>query len=221
MDIVVFVDNKQKKNNPKFCCTVAYRPVPVQQQTTNHRQKSGYTFVATFPTLSANKFTFIHRLIEAISNRMSFTQEESLTARLLEEGNKPESPATSTPRIEAAPRTSSVLLVQPIPNEGIPVVAEPSIPPDAQVIYVNRRRYSGRKPAYFLYPEELVAEEESATCALCGLFFSWIPLVGIFTYFWNFNAPVNSVRFYYARNALCVAVFVLILNVVLWPIMMY
>lgn len=53
-------------------------------------------------------------------------------------------------------------------------------------------------------------------CAVVGLIFSWLPIVGLLTFCLNVYAPQNSLRQSLARMALMVSVVVLIINIVFW-----
>ncbi len=57
---------------------------------------------------------------------------------------------------------------------------------------------------------------ELILCAVIGFIFSWIPIIGCITYLTNLNAPRNSMRSLFAQSACCIAMFVLIFNVIFW-----
>lgn len=53
-------------------------------------------------------------------------------------------------------------------------------------------------------------------CAVCGLLFAWIPIIGCLTFLANMNAPPNSLRAALARAACCVAMFIVLFNIIFW-----
>lgn len=54
-------------------------------------------------------------------------------------------------------------------------------------------------------------------CAIVGLLFSWIPLVGIITFCFNLDAPMYSMRYKIAQLALVVSCLSLLFNIIFWP----
>lgn len=60
------------------------------------------------------------------------------------------------------------------------------------------------------------ADNEDAQCALCGLCFSWLVLVGWITFCMNISAPPGSRRRRYAQQACGVATTVFILNIIFY-----
>ena len=53
-------------------------------------------------------------------------------------------------------------------------------------------------------------------CAMCGLLFSWIPIIGCITFAANLNAPQHSLRAALARAACCVAMLIVLFNIIFW-----
>ena len=53
-------------------------------------------------------------------------------------------------------------------------------------------------------------------CALVGLCFSWIPIVGFITFCVNVNAPHNSLRYSVANTACLISSLIVIFNVIFW-----
>lgn len=53
-------------------------------------------------------------------------------------------------------------------------------------------------------------------CAMCGLLFSWIPIIGCLTFLANMNAPQQSLRAALARAACCVATLIVLFNIIFW-----
>lgn len=60
------------------------------------------------------------------------------------------------------------------------------------------------------------ADDPWVACTLCGLLFSWIPIIGCLTFVANMNAPRNSLRAALARAACSVAMLVVLFNIIFW-----
>jgi hypothetical protein len=71
-------------------------------------------------------------------------------------------------------------------------------------------------------PRQVVSFESPAPlCALIGLIFSWIPVVGLANYFINRRAPQLSQRWWYAHVSLIIALWATVSALLLYFIMFY
>ena len=91
----------------------------------------------------------------------------------------------------------------------IPVIADANVqqPRDYdRVVYVQYR-----EP-----PIDDTENDPMVGCALCGLFFSWIPLIGFATFCLNLDAPRTSTRFSLAYCACLISTIVVFINIIFW-----
>ena len=58
-------------------------------------------------------------------------------------------------------------------------------------------------------------------CAIIGLSFSWIPIVGFVTFCANIDAPKGSFRQILASTACCISTFLFIFCFLFWPLWIY
>jgi hypothetical protein len=111
------------------------------------------------------------------------------------------------------------------PNLAVEPQYPPGYPSNA-VDYVAVPMYNtpvyeddGTYQAMSQYPADRfivpVRIEEDPSCALCGLLFSWIPIIGWITCFVNFNARPGSRRKAFGRLAGSVASAVFVLTLIL------
>ena len=70
-------------------------------------------------------------------------------------------------------------------------------------------------------PPDTGDDDARVGCALCGLFFSWIPIVGILTYIVNADAQPNTARHALSRSALSVSMIIILFNIIFWPIFLF
>lgn len=102
-------------------------------------------------------------------------------------------------------------------------VAVASVDLESQVDYSELEVEQTAPPPEVIYvvmPEENYYDygnDPMIPCAIVGLLFSWIPLVGIITFCFNFDAPLLSVRYRIAQLALMVSILSLLFNVIFWP----
>lgn len=67
-------------------------------------------------------------------------------------------------------------------------------------------------------PPSSEVDGSQISCAVIGLIFSWIPIVGLITFCVNCDAPRGSVRYSIASAALMISILVLLFNLLFWSI---
>lgn len=113
-----------------------------------------------------------------------------------EQSNNKNVPTYSTP--EEAPRAQPVLMSVEVQPE--------QTRPQPRIIYFYD---SGERFESTQQPSE---DEAGICCAMTGFIFSWIPIVGLFTFLCNLDADRNSLRRKLGCMACLVATFVIIFN---------
>lgn len=118
-----------------------------------------------------------------------------------------QAPLTRTP---SAPTPSAPVPATPVASGfTIPRYGTPAVP----------RTYQRTIRVYELPVEDVFGEDPSPEllpCAVVGTFLSWIPIIGVITYFVNWSAPPRTPRRYWANMALWIAFFVAFFDVVFW-----
>lgn len=144
----------------------------------------------------------------------SYNQQEMLTNIDLE-NQSIDKPTIEAKQLEDRPSTAvthvfnthnpSIIII-----DGIPYHKE-QLPPyyRQQTIYVMDRDN---------IPNNHDATDPFLSCAILGFCFSWIPIIGIITYLFNFDADSNSLRAKYSKSACCIATFVILFNLFFWCI---
>ncbi len=124
-----------------------------------------------------------------------------------------------------------VIIGESVDESAKPLLCGEAVEPDveaqiyAQPIPQGQRVYesASRVPAvtvYGTYPAQrvIVERDPGEDCALMGCLLSWIPIIGVITFFVHCDAPPESRRAYWARTACIIASLVVFFNLVFWPV---
>lgn len=97
-------------------------------------------------------------------------------------------------------------------------IAEPIAAEEPTIFYIQEERL-GRPAVVILQEQQEIRQDRDGLilCALFGLAFAWIPIVGCMTYVLNRDAPNGGVRQRIAVSACFIAIFVVIFNIFFWP----
>lgn len=114
-------------------------------------------------------------------------------------------PNESVPTAEAQPYDSEVTLVV----DASVVEDRPATATTTTTVYVIQRDIESTNPVD-------PYDERALSCVLVGVCFSWIPIIGLMTYCFNFTAPRGSLTYRYALLALLIALISSIFNIIFW-----